>query len=111
GLLDSLHEGLLPGQRVLLPRGDLAREVLPRELALRGLVTVEIDVYETVIEDDQDEDVLQLLIKRKVDVITFASSSTVTNLITVMQRMGVDNPVDLLQSADIACIGPLTAKT
>src|SRR4029453_1932809 len=32
GLLDQLRPQLKAGERVLLPRGDLAREVLPREL-------------------------------------------------------------------------------
>ncbi|REE69516.1 uroporphyrinogen III methyltransferase/synthase [Paenibacillus taihuensis] len=110
-LLDSLEGQLLEGQRVLLPRGDLAREVLPRELKARGLTPVEIDVYETVLAEDQDEETLELLLKRKVNVITFASSSTVTNLLEVLRRMGVEQPIELLQGIDIACIGPVTAQT
>ena len=96
---------------MLLPRGDLAREVLPRELKNKGLIPVEIDVYETIIAADQDEQTLELLKKRKVDIITFASSSTVTNLLEVLRRMGVEQPLELLQGIDIACIGPVTAKT
>lgn len=111
GLLDSLADSLKPGQCALLPRGDLAREVLPRELKARGIEAVEIDVYETVIAEDQEEETLKLLVEGKVDVITFASSSSVTNLLAVMKRMGVDNPQHILQNIEIACIGPLTAKT
>ncbi|MBW7476201.1 uroporphyrinogen-III C-methyltransferase [Paenibacillus oenotherae] len=111
GLLDSLNGSLEAGQCVLLPRGDLAREVLPRELEAKGLEAVEIDVYETIIAEDQERETLELLLSKKVDVITFASSSTVTNLLAVMERMGVDNPQSVLEQADIACIGPLTAKT
>ncbi|MBP3961421.1 uroporphyrinogen-III C-methyltransferase [Paenibacillus lignilyticus] len=110
-LLDSLSEYLVEGQRVLLPRGDLAREVLPRELKAKGLTPVEIDVYETILADNQDEETLELLQKRSVHVITFASSSTVTNLFEVLRRMGVDDPLELLQGIEIACIGPITAKT
>ncbi|SEM66759.1 uroporphyrinogen-III C-methyltransferase [Paenibacillus sp. OV219] len=110
-LLDSLNEHLIEGQRVLLPRGDLAREVMPRELRARGLTPVEIDVYETVLAEEQDEETFELLLGGKVDVITFASSSTVTNLLEVLRRMGVEQPVELLQGVDIACIGPVTAQT
>ncbi|WP_219837987.1 uroporphyrinogen-III C-methyltransferase [Paenibacillus sp. R14(2021)] len=110
-LLDSLAENLVPGQRVLLPRGDLAREVLPRTLKDKGLQPVEIDVYETVIAQDQDEDVLDLLRSGGIHVITFASSSTVTNFLELLRRMGVEKPLDLLQGIDIACIGPVTART
>ncbi|BBH19201.1 hypothetical protein Back11_05460 [Paenibacillus baekrokdamisoli] len=110
-LLDSLSDSLIPGQRVLLPRGDLAREILPQELKKKGLIPIEIDVYETIISADQDEEILELLLKRKVDVITFASSSTVTNLLEVLRRMGVEQPLEVLEGVDIACIGPVTAKT
>ncbi|TYP73867.1 uroporphyrinogen-III C-methyltransferase [Paenibacillus methanolicus] len=111
GLLDHLADELLPGQRVLLPRGDLARDILPRTLQAQGLTVVGIDVYETVAADQQDEEVLELLQSGAVDVITFASSSTVTNLIAVLRRMGVENPIELLGKARVACIGPVTART
>ncbi|MBB3109886.1 uroporphyrinogen III methyltransferase/synthase [Paenibacillus phyllosphaerae] len=111
GLLDRLGEELLPGQRVLLPRGDLAREILPRELSARGLHPVELDVYETVIAEEQDPEMFELLQDGKVDIITFASSSTVTNLLTLLRRMGAEDPVSMLSQSVIACIGPVTAKT
>ncbi|QHT62086.1 uroporphyrinogen-III C-methyltransferase [Paenibacillus lycopersici] len=110
-LLDSLAGHLESGQRVLLPRGDLGRKVLPRELEASGLKPVEIDVYETILAQSQDEDVLELLRGGGVHVITFASSSTVTNLLEVLRRMGVERPAELLRGIDIACIGPVTAKT
>ncbi|MFC4808988.1 uroporphyrinogen-III C-methyltransferase [Paenibacillus sp. GCM10023250] len=110
-LLASLEDRLRPGQRVLLPRGDLAREVLPRELKAKGLLPVEIDVYETILAQDQDEEVLEYLRSGEVHVVTFASSSTVTNLLEVLRRMGVERPLELLNGVDIACIGPVTAKT
>ncbi|NBD25896.1 uroporphyrinogen-III C-methyltransferase [Paenibacillus glycinis] len=110
-LLVGLTDRLEPGMRVLLPRGDLARDVLPRELKARGLLPVEIDVYETVIAQDQDEAVLEQLREGSVHVITFASSSTVTNLLEVLRRMGVEQPLELLRNVDIACIGPVTAQT
>ncbi|SFJ10892.1 uroporphyrinogen III methyltransferase / synthase [Paenibacillus sp. UNC496MF] len=110
-LLASLEERLRPGQRVLLPRGDLAREVLPRELRAKGLHPVEIDVYETIIAQDQDEEALEHLRSGNVHVVTFASSSTVTNLLEVLRRMGVERPLELLKGVDIACIGPVTART
>ncbi|MFB9327261.1 uroporphyrinogen-III C-methyltransferase [Paenibacillus aurantiacus] len=111
GLLERLADELVPGQRVLLPRGDLARDILPRTLEARGLTAIEIDVYETVAADRQDEGTLELLKAGAIDVVTFASSSTVTNLFAVLRRMGVESPAQLLQNARIACIGPVTAQT
>jgi len=111
GLLDSVTGILLPGQRVLLPRGDLGRDILPRELAARGLTPIELDVYQTVIAENQDQETLELLKEGKIDMITFASSSTVTNLLAVLRRMGIEDPVALLKDVTIACIGPVTAET
>lgn len=111
GLLESLEEKLVPGERVLLPRGDLAREVLPRELLAKGLVPVEIDVYETVLADNQDEFALDWIRNKEIHMITFTSSSTVTNLLELLKQKGIPNPVELLSGIPIASIGPLTTQT
>ncbi|MCK9910726.1 uroporphyrinogen-III synthase, partial [Microbacteriaceae bacterium K1510] len=49
GLLNSLQGELHAGEKVLLPRADIARETLPRELRERGLEVTEADTYDTVI--------------------------------------------------------------
>ncbi|AJY76049.1 uroporphyrinogen-III C-methyltransferase [Paenibacillus beijingensis] len=111
GLLDSLADHIEPGQTALLPRGDLARETLPAALDQRGVKSVTVDVYETVLADAQDVFALEWLRNKEVHVVTFTSSSTVTNLMELLRRSGVDNPAELLQGAEIACIGPVTART
>ncbi|WP_027093421.1 uroporphyrinogen-III C-methyltransferase [Cohnella thermotolerans] len=111
GLLDSLADRLKPGQRVLLPRGDLAREWLPEELRKLGLEAVEIDVYENALAAPKDRILLEMLEAGDIHAITFTSSSTVTNLLEALRRMGVDRPEETLRGIDIACIGPVTAKT
>ncbi|WP_256756733.1 uroporphyrinogen-III C-methyltransferase [Cohnella sp. WQ 127256] len=110
-MLESLNSVVSTGQFALLPRGDLAREILPRELRELGVQTVEIDVYETVLSAPRDVWLPELLEKGKIHVITFTSSSTVNNLLEALRRLGVQNPVEALQNIDIACIGPVTAKT
>jgi len=114
---EALAEALLPlmaeGQRALLPRGDLAGGVLPARLAERGVEAVEIDVYETALAEPQDDELPELLRRREIQVITFTSSSTVANLLEVLRRSGEGDPAGLLREsgADIACIGPVTART
>lgn len=110
-LLEQLDGKLAPGMRALLPRGDLAREVLPKELAARGVEAVEIDVYETVIAAAQDEQALAYIREGGIHMVTFTSSSTVTNLLEVLRRNGVEDPVKLLEGIPIASIGPITTKT
>ncbi len=111
GLLEQLASELLTGQKVLLPRGDLAREVLPRELEAKGLFPVEIDVYETKLAEPVDELALHWLKEKEVHVITFTSSSTVTNLLEMLRRSGVEHPAHWLEGIPIISIGPLTSQT
>ncbi|MOA42305.1 uroporphyrinogen-III synthase [compost metagenome] len=54
---------------------------------------------------------LEQLEARDIHMITFTSSSTVTNFIRAIQRLGVTNLADMLSGVEIACIGPLTAET
>ncbi|MDB4867438.1 MAG: cobA [Cohnella sp.] len=111
GLLDSLADQLKPGQNALLPRGDLARELLPRELERLGVRAVEIDVYETVPTESRDPFLLEMIQNREIHAVTFTSSSTVVNLLDALRRLGAEDPAALLRNVDIACIGPITART
>ncbi|MBD2844630.1 uroporphyrinogen-III C-methyltransferase [Paenibacillus sp. IB182496] len=111
GLLEALGDRLTPGQRVLLPRGDRARAVLPDTLRARGLEVVDLHVYETVLAEHQDEDALQMLERGEVHLVTFTSSSTVTNLLELLRRQGASDPAAPLRAAAIASIGPVTTKT
>ncbi|TVY04045.1 uroporphyrinogen-III C-methyltransferase [Cohnella terricola] len=111
GLLDSLSGVIAEGQTALLPRGDLARKILPEELKIRGVKTVEIDVYDTVLSVPEDRWLPEMLERGEIHTVTFTSSSTVTNLLEALRRLGVRNPAEALKSCEIACIGPVTAKT
>lgn len=113
GILEAIREELVPGQRVLLPRGDLARTWLPEQLQALGLSVSDVHVYETVVVEDPlaEQELLEMLREREIHVITFTSSSTVTNFLTALKRQGVSNPSGLLTGVQIVCIGPLTAQT
>lgn len=108
GLLASLHEQLRPGQRVLLPRADIARKALPAELQERGLAVTEVDVYHTVIDASLAPEAAKELQQGRIDVILFTSSSTVTHFIQAMSPYATPGWLDQVR---IACIGPITADT
>lgn len=111
GLLGALADKLLPGQTALLPRGDLARETLPKELKARGIAAVEIDTYETLPIVRDDPFLLEMLQEGGIHAITFTSSSTVTNLLQALRTLGMEKPAQSLSGIDIVCIGPTTART
>lgn len=108
GLLTSLHDQLRPGQRVLLPRADIARKALPKELAALGMAVTEVDVYHTVIDGEQAPEAARRLRNKEIDCILFTSSSTVTHFVQAMAPFAKEGWLDQVR---IACIGPITAET
>lgn len=109
-LLYAMLPGLSAGQKVLLPRADIAREYLPRAMGTLGLEVIEVDVYETVAADENADELIDLLRNRMIHVATFTSSSTVRNFWSLLSDRG-ENPVALLDGVEIACIGPKTMET
>lgn len=100
--------GDLRGQRALLARADLARHALAVAIQQAGGAAHEVAAYRTL---PARPDLLGLAALREgVDVVTFTSSSTVKNFITLAKSAGLD-PVHLPGVPILACIGPITAAT
>ena len=95
--------GAVQGQRILLPRADIAREALAVELQRRGAMVDEIAAYRTLPAQPDPNGLLEL--QRSVDVITFTSSSTVRNFVALIGGDAIS------PGTIIACIGPITANT
>ncbi len=95
--------GAVQGQRILLPRADIAREALAVELRERGAILDEIAAYRTLPAQPDPNGLIEL--RRGVDGITFTSSSTVRNFIALVGQGAI------LPGTVIACIGPITANT
>lgn len=106
---EALLPGLgdLQGKWVLLPRAEIARQVLPEAISNAGGIAHEIVVYKTL-PARVDEDGLSAL-KSGVDVITFTSASTVENFFTICTQNGLD-PLNLPNNPLFACIGPITEQ-
>ena len=103
-LAEGIRERLGPGARVLLPRAVGGRDVLPRELRASGATVVEAPIYRAAPPALAGESARNAL-REGVDVVTFTSSSTVRNLVEIL-----DGDVTLLRDLTIACIGPVTAS-
>ncbi|MNF88735.1 uroporphyrinogen-III synthase [compost metagenome] len=111
GILDAIQGDLNAGQKVLLPTADLARDYLPSKLKELGLEVTEVDLYENVLTTDDGDEIIHLLQNQSIHIITFTSSSTVTNLLEALKQLGMEDPLSLLQGVEIAVIGPKTAET
>jgi uroporphyrinogen III methyltransferase/synthase len=104
--------GDVAGQRMLLPRAELARPLLAAGLRERGAQVDEIAAYRTV-PGRGIAPLAALLRNGQVDAVTFTSSSTVRFLCEGLIESGMrpsDIPALLARTA-VVCIGPVTAKT
>jgi uroporphyrinogen III methyltransferase/synthase len=104
-LLSRFHDRNITGQRFLLPRTDIADEQLAKGLAGLGASVEEIVAYRTIPDVDAIKRAREMLSLKQLDVVTFTSSSTVTNLVATL------DDAELLKGVKIACIGPRTAET
>lgn len=94
-------------QHILLPRSHIARAALVEGLQAQGADVNEVTAYRTVAGDPLDE-AWQRLQAGQIDVATFTASSTVRNFIEMLDD---DNAGAILDTATVACIGPITAGT
>jgi uroporphyrinogen III methyltransferase/synthase len=98
-------KGKVEGKRILLPRADLARDVLPEGLKKEGAEVKVIDVYKTTVPLACGCELKNAL--DNIDMVTFASSSTVDNFVEIL----ADDFAEYKDKIKAASIGPVTSKT
>ena len=99
----------LRGTRILLPRADIARPLLPDALRAAGAEVTEVTAYRTVAAAGWPGDVVRgMLRERRIDAVTFTSASAVRGAV---QSLGAAQAVELLRPTVVAAIGPVTAGT
>jgi uroporphyrinogen-III synthase len=110
-VVDSLRERV-EGQRVLLARAKVARDVIPRELRKLGAQVEVVEAYQTGIPLASRTRLRSVLKDSKhcPDVITFTSSSTVKNFLALLGPLARSHP-NPLGGIRLASIGPVTSNT
>lgn len=96
------------GKRVLLVRAKVARDVIPRELRQAGAHLDVVEAYETVVPQRSRRRLRAALAnpRRRPNVVTFTSSSTVKNFVELLGRRSSS-----LEGIKMASIGPVTSAT
>ncbi len=109
GLLETFDSRRIPtaGARVLFPCSSLSAPILADGLAERGAVVDRIVAYVTVPPHASPEAILSTLDSTP-DLVTFASSSAVTNFVSLLTRCGKDG---MGAGRRAASIGPVTTQT
>ncbi|MGE3152380.1 MAG: uroporphyrinogen-III C-methyltransferase [Nitrospiraceae bacterium] len=109
GVIESFRRIGAAGRRILIPRAEVAREVLPADLTAMGATVTVVSVYRTVKPEEATARLVQRLTDKAIDMLTFTSSSTVRNFASFFESPGA--LARLTQGIPIACIGPITAET
>jgi uroporphyrinogen III methyltransferase/synthase len=105
-MVTGLTEQGVRGKSILLLRAEAGRDVLSQGLSQAGALVDDVAVYRTVLPEESRQVVQDLMAEGRIDVVTFTSSSTVSNLLALLG--GDATP---LKGVTLACIGPITAET
>lgn len=111
GMAEAMEQFGVSGAKILIPRALKAREVLPERLTKAGAQVTIVPVYQNKLPEEVDTNMRAKIANKDVDMVTFTSSSTVTNFV---EMLGVKDKADLqdvMSGIRIAAIGPITAKT
>jgi len=108
GILEGLAPEVIRGKRILIPRAAQARDVLPETLRKWGGEVDVIEAYRTNRPSTDTSRLRAMFRGNQINMVTFTSSSTVSNFV---QMFPGDNISELVDGATIACIGPITSKT
>ncbi len=110
-LARALINGGVEGKKILLPRALKAMETLPEMLGDAGAEVTVAPVYQNVPPQGRKDELREELESGEIDLVTFTSSSTVTNFLTMVDAADSSELHRLLDGVKIAAIGPITAET
>lgn len=105
-ILEHFSRLELKQKKFLILRAKQARDILPQGLKKLGATVKTIDLYDTCLEKASAPKLRECL-KQGVDLVTFASSSTVKNFVALLGK----DYRRLLKGVGIISIGPVTSAT
>lgn len=100
-------EGGLRGQRFLVARAEVARDVIPDALRDTGAEVNVVDAYRNVMPETAPA-LLRTALQQGIEAATFTSSSSVTHLADAARAAGIPFPFTGVKAISI---GPITSAT
>ena len=97
------------GVSVLLPAADIGRDELAEGLSRLGAKVARVTAYRTITPPDAARRARDAFAEG-IDIVTFTSSSTVRNLLGMLEEDGGPGR-EALTGSIVACIGPVTSGT
>ena len=108
GLLE-MFPNRMEGVRILLPRAEKARELLPEQLRKRGAVVDVVAVYRTTKAESSLQNLQKLLADERIDMAAFLSPSAVGHFSEQLAELGEPAQTNF-RSIPIAAIGPVAKE-
>lgn len=109
-LVSALENQVTTGERILLARAKVARDVIPASLRELGAKVDVVEAYETILPESSRKQLEQILSEPdKPYAITFTSSSTAKNFVDLVGEERVHS--NLLDGVKLVSIGPVTSDT
>lgn len=101
--MPHVHEGM----KVLIPKGNLARDYIGESLTKAGALVDEIIVYETYLPEESKNQLNEAITNNQIDILTFTSPSTVEHFMKVINENDLHRYIN---DCLISCIGPVTKE-
>lgn len=93
------------GERILIPKGNLARDAIAAALRKKEILVTELIVYETYMPEDSKVMLKDHLMAAQLDILLFTSPSTIDHFMDVVLKNELKENVGTCM---IGCIGPVT---
>lgn len=98
-----IHEGT----KVLIPKGNLARDYISASLKSQGALVDEVIIYETYLPEESRDKLINMLTSQTLDILTFTSPSTIDHFMEIVESSQLRSRLD---HCVIACIGPVSKQ-
>ena len=108
GVVAAFEKIDLKGRKVLFPKADGARDLIPEKLAGMGAILHDPVLYRNLMPDSLPDEARKALENHQLDAVIFSSPSTVRNL--AILAGGAERFAGLLAGLVVASIGPVTTK-
>ncbi|WP_210366728.1 uroporphyrinogen-III synthase [Bacillus sp. REN3] len=107
GFIEDFAPLVKEGERILIPKGNLAREYIAASLKKIGAAVDELVIYETYLPEESRAKLIQMLTNRSLDILTFTSPSTIDHFMGIVQQNGLQPRIE---DSIVACIGPVSKQ-
>ena len=114
GIVENFKKTNITGKTVAIPRSSKSSRYLSQELEKLGANVLEVPIYECALPTDRSKVVafINVLLKGKIDVVTFTSSSTARNSFKIASEYCLVHEFrNCLKKTVIVAIGPITQRT